>query len=654
MKTPCPPLLPSLLLVSSIFLQCLQAEDLSADSSAVSLEKVEVVATPVASQPTLDGFAVSTTHIGGDQLDDLKALDLASALRRTPGVSISRFNQVGAFGGTEGGAIFLRGLGSSRPGGEIKTLVNGVPKLNGVFNHPLLDLMSVDLADHIEVSTHAAPTSLGNAFGAVEVTTPRLDKQGSLLRTEAAAGSFGTVIERLDYGRKEGDFDTYFSQSHRRSDGERPDSDGRLDNYFLHLGWAFARVWDLSYEVDRTDNRATDPGLTTPQAGVASTKGETYETSDWLHIATLSHKYQKAEGFIRGYLNDGEGNWTRRQYSGNADSLNDWRLYGLRLRETLRPWEGGEALFGGDLDFDRGTTRSVPLAGLEGTFGPATMRVFSPYVGLSQTLVLGERATLTPSLGFRHYDHNELASKEAPQAGLVFQSGANRVHASFGRAVNYPGVEVRALSGLSIPALGQSWRSLRPEQVDQYELGVQHSFRPGTAVSLVFFRNEASERYVIAFPPPPPPRYVNLESYRTQGVELTAESSVTGNLALFGGISLMETTPDDVPYAPKTSTTGGLNWRFAPGWKLSVDASYGARMKVASQARTAGAANLVGVGAQFLLNARLSRHLRFGSSATRSAELYLSAENLTDRNFSYTPGYPIPGLNGLFGVKVTW
>ena len=104
------------------------------------------------------------------------------------------------------------------------------------------------------------------------------------------------------------------------------------------------------------------PGSREQPLGPPSTRGEIYETADWLHIATLTHHYGVATGTLRAYLNDGEGNWYRRQFSGNADSLNDWRLYGVRWRETLQPWEGGEIVAGADLDYDRGTSRSVPPA----------------------------------------------------------------------------------------------------------------------------------------------------------------------------------------------------------------------------------------------------------------------------------------------------
>jgi hypothetical protein len=60
------------------------------------------------------------------------------------------------------------------------------------------------------------------------------------------------------------------------------------------------------------------------------------------------------------------------------------------------------------------------------------------------------------------------------------------------------------------------------------------------------------------------------------------------------------------------------------------------------------------VGAHFLLNVRLARRFALGGREDLRGELYLAGENLTDRRFAYRPGYPIPGLNGMAGLRVEW
>ncbi len=618
------------------------------EEKPITLPAFDAVATPLAALPTTDRYAGAATTIGEQQLRDLAPLDFASALRRSPGVTITRYNQVGAFGGAEGGAVFLRGLGASRPGGEIKTTFDGVPKLNGIFNHPLLDLLSLDAAAAIHVHHRATPLEFGNAFGAVNIETPRVAVAGSRARASVAGGSFGTFTESVAYGAKRGGTDYYFAQGYRRSDGARPDADGELSNWFFRIGQDLNAHWNLSYRVNHGDNLTTDPGVDYPLSGVPSTKGETYETKDWLHLAVLEWNYERVSGSIRAYLNEGEGNWTRRQFSRNADSLNDWRLHGVRWRETLRLWEGGELLAGADLDAERGTSLSVPVTGAATQFGPDTTRLFSPYAGVSQELTVGG-VRVMPSVGVRYYDHDALGAEWSPQVGVVATAGRTEVRAGFSRAVNFPGLEVRALSTF-IPALGTSWQKLEAEKAEQWELAVRHDFGAAVA-SVTLFRNDVSNRYVIAFPPPPPPRYTNLGATRTQGAEFSVEAPLGSQAKVFAGATFLDADPGSTPYTPDQSYTVGANWTPAAGWQVSVDAAYVSRMHVVSAGRSVGATNPLTVGAQFSLNARVARRFTFGADGRTRLEVFVAGENLTDREFAYTPGYPIPGLNGIVGVR---
>lgn len=619
------------------------------EKEPVRLPDYETVATPLAGLPATDRHAAGVTTIGERQLQDLAPLDFASALRRSPGVTITRYNQVGAFGGSEGGAVYLRGLGASRPGGEIKTTFDGVPKLNGLFNHPLLDLLSLDAAAAIHVHHRATPLRFGNAFGVVDVETPRV-AAGSRARASVAGGSFGTFTESVAYGAKRGGTDYYFAQGYRASEGARAEASGRLTNWFLRVGQDLGEHWNLSYRVNHGDNVTTDPGVTPLQAGVASTKGETYATKDWLHLAVLEWRYARTSGSVRAYLNEGEGDWTRRQFSGQADSLNRWRLHGVRWRQTVRIGEGGELLAGADLDVERGTTVSVPVAGPRVTFGPGTTRLFSPYAGWSHELRAGDWR-VTPSVGVRRYEHDAAGGLWSPQAGLVATDGRTELRAGFSRAVNFPGLEVRALATFN-PALGTSWQRLAPEEAEQWEVAWRREFGAGAAASVTFFRNDVSNRYVIVPPPPPPPRFANIGAYRTEGVELVGEYTAGAGLKFFGGATLLRATPGDVPYVPETTFNAGMNWRPADGWQLSVDAAYVSRLHIASLGRSATAANPRTVGAQFALNARLARRFAVGAGGRTRLEVFVAGENLTDREFAYTPGYPIPGINGLVGVRL--
>lgn len=102
----------------------------------VRMEEVVVVASPIIEGNRVSNTGNQVTTVSRKQIDDLNAQDLPSALRHTPGVVISRHNYVGSFGGGDGGAVYIRGMGSSRPGAEIQMLVDGVPKYAGIWTHP--------------------------------------------------------------------------------------------------------------------------------------------------------------------------------------------------------------------------------------------------------------------------------------------------------------------------------------------------------------------------------------------------------------------------------------------------------------------------------------------------------------------------------------
>ena len=145
------------------------------EEKEITLEEVKVVASPIIEGNRVDDYGNRVTTVTGKQVEDLNALDFPSALRRTPGVTISRYNIVGSYGGDQGGSIYIRGMGGERPGAEIQTLVDGRPSFVGIWTHPLMDLMSVSNLGHVDVYKGAQPVLYGNSsYGVVNVVTKRM------------------------------------------------------------------------------------------------------------------------------------------------------------------------------------------------------------------------------------------------------------------------------------------------------------------------------------------------------------------------------------------------------------------------------------------------------------------------------------------------
>lgn len=245
------------------------------ESPVTRLEDITVVASPIIEGNETDRYAGQKTTVTEAQMEALNAQDLSTALRRSPGVNISRYNMVGSFGGATGGAVFIRGMGSSRPGAEIKTLVDGIPMYMSVWNHPLLDLMSIDPAFSIETYKSPQPHIFGNAFGVVNIVPKRQKTEGFVTRGETAYGRHDIYLAKVEHGGKKNNFDYYLGGGYRSSDGHRENADGELKVLYGRLGYAISSNWNLSCFTLWNDNYADDPGAEGADPGAREGRYET-------------------------------------------------------------------------------------------------------------------------------------------------------------------------------------------------------------------------------------------------------------------------------------------------------------------------------------------------------------------------------------------
>ncbi len=215
------------------------------EEQPVQLEPLSVVASPIIEENHLDLFSSMSSVVTEAQLRDQNALDLASALRRTPGVEITRFNPVGSFGGNEGGGVFIRGMGASRPGSEIKTYIDGIPLYMGVWGHPLLDLLPVNGMESITVYKGPQPQINGNNFGSINLTMKNAVDEGLHGNGRISGGMFATVSEQADIAGKFGDFDFMLAQGYARSDGHRDNAGGELRNVMGRLDYHLNEHWTI-------------------------------------------------------------------------------------------------------------------------------------------------------------------------------------------------------------------------------------------------------------------------------------------------------------------------------------------------------------------------------------------------------------------------
>lgn len=621
------------------------------DANTARLDAVRVVSSPIIKGNTVSRYGFESTVVTEAQIHDLNAQDIASALRRTPGVTISRYNPVGSFGGGAGGGIFIRGAGSSRPGGELAMLYDGVPRMNPIWSHPLLDMISIDPAGSIDVYKAAQPQTFGNAHVAVDVKPKRMQEEGFKTKTGAQYGTYNTFAQTAEHGGKKGPADYYVGQSFRSSEGHRVHSNGQLENYYGRLGFQVQENWNISWFGNFSDNYTFDPG----EKDSAKNDGR-YATWDSLNTLTFANDYKNAFGHVKFYYNQGDARWDG-ENGGRNDTKMEWEVFGARSRETITPWKGGELIVGLDIDSMNGkqTNRTSQ-------FSEHTFNIYSPYLALSHQFGEKDSWYLIPSAGFRQYWHNEFDEEPSPQAGLILGYKDTEMHFGYSRSVVYPGLNVVIMSEVISPPLKKNnpkgWKELSAETMDHFELGVSHIFNSVFQADITGFYDEGHDRYRMYSKPGTmmPAGFENIDEYKKYGMETTFTVTPTDDLNLFAAASFLKTEPFYMPYAPRWTLTGGANWRFMENFQITADATYRESMYTNGWSRAVSNPNAQRskVKDSFLVNAKLSYFFDAPSMHIEEGELFIAGENLTDTQYEYLPGYPMPGATVMCGLNLTF
>jgi len=630
---------------------CLSGASIHANTNTPArLPEVVVTGTPIIEENRLTPLAGQVTTVSKEQIKELNAQDLPSALRRTPGVVISRHNPVGSFGGGEGGAVFIRGMGASRPGTEIAMTMDGISRFVGLWTHPLMDTLSVDNAARLDVYKGAQPVLFGNmAFGVVDIVTKRQTNPGFHTELQLACGSYDTWVETAEHGGRTGPLDYYLVQSYRTSDGHRTNASGELQNYLGRIGYDITEHWNISLLYNRTDNSAKDPG----DIRTGINQGQFDTTTDF-GVVTLANHFERADGWIKVYWDHGAIDWVDQYNSttkaNDVDTLTRWDNYGLKARETFRPWDGGELMAGLDIDYISGKATFVSPPAPTTQWGRETFRIVQPYGMVAQQFDLADGIWIKPSAGVRGFFHDNFDNEAGPQAGLVLNIRDTQLHFGYARGVNYPGIFVKTQAQLWMPGDNKE-NLLQAETLDHFEAGIRQDFGKKLRLEVTGFLDNGHNRIVTVPPPPFPPTWQNAGAFDTHGIEGTVTYRPINDLALFAGVTWLRADPGDLPYTPKWTASAGASWRFLKHFTLNVDGSFVDDQIVLSRGRSSTAINTAQVDSYFLLSARLAYAFPLPWSSGRG-ELFVAGENLTDINYEYKPGYPMPGINGMGGIRL--
>lgn len=407
----------------------------------------------------------------------------------------------------------------------------------------------------------------------------------------------------------------------------------------------------MTLTIDRTDGRASDPGrIDRPQPAIRPY----FDTQDSFALLTLSHRTDHGEGTLKLYYDDGQINWRQWNESPNPAQRyafftdTDWKNYGLKAEERLTPWRGGEIRAGLDLDFYGGDSVETRPTSSKTFFTPA-FRNRAAWVLASHTFT--GRWSVTPAVGLRLNQSRHFGSDWAGQAGLVLeQAAAGKFHVNLSRGYNLPGVWAAVMFGnFGRPS---EFSQLRPETVENLEFGWSRGFGANAQLDLTLFRARVKDglRFV---PPPPRPSFQNIGRYDVEGLEMALALKLAPGLELFLGGTATTADPANTPETPRRTGSLGLHWTPASRWTLDLDAQHLGEYTALNPryADPAVIPNPERAGGFTLVNSRIAWRPAFAPSPGQLT-LFLAGENLTDRDYIYRPGYPMPGRN--FCAGLTW
>ena len=616
----------------------------AAEAAPAELPRLEVSATPIVRTEVFTKDGAEMWQVGREQLALQNSRDLQGALRRVPGVTISRYSPVGSYGGAQGGSIYVRGLGTARPGGDLRIMMDGAPRGSGVWSHPLLDSLPVEFLEEVSVQKSPHPAHLADAFAGVEMRTRRRREEGYEAETDLAYGRYGSFFTSLSAGVKEGIIDGYGGLAYKRSQGLRVHSDAQAADAFGRVGIDLSETANLNFLYTHTESRTEDPGPT----GLPPPRLDRFDLGTDLY----SVRFELNEDFLEGesilYFEHGAIAWHKDHLSdgnlmspaGDADTT--WLNFGTRHRYTAHlagAWDVTGAL---DVMSERGHTANTREDNHRRVFGfKGQMLNISGYGGTSYAWRMGAW-TLTPAIGARVYHHTIYSDESAPTGSLTLDYDEKvTAFVTASRAVHYPGIYTRAVS----PTFARE--AIDAETMNYLSTGLRfHPFEDWQA-SVSFFRRETDnqvERTTLG--------YLNVGEQRAHGVETSAQWDPFENLSFFGSLCYTCAETHPASRLPEWTATLAATWKPFEWLSLTLDGQYIGAMRSYSVRMPTPAATQKKLDDGILVNFRAGVPFSLGERLT--GEAYVALENLTGTHYEYYPGYPIGGMMWTIGCRLNW
>jgi vitamin B12 transporter len=617
--------------------------------------------------------AGTVREVTAEEIQNKDARTLDQALQLLPGVEL----RTGAQGIPR---VDIHGFRSR----HVLLLLDGMP-LNSTYDGQFdPSIIPTENIAKIKVSygTSSVLYGQGGLGGVINIITKK-GKEGLHGKASGEVGTGASRLARFNMGGTEKDVDFFVSGSMASQDdfplaydfqatplqgsGSRDNSDARRNNLFGNIGYSPTENWDIglvasfvngNFGVPPSTQQSTksdpDPFASNPKyervnhfQGFNTQLSTSYDLPGPVDIRAWGYYNQYAEDRTR-YDDDNYNSMTTKNtYFEDGTST----IWGGTVQTGLDLTSAGSftlALDAQKQEYDsKGKIRDVKV-GKEYEFSnfDNAWSLWLYSASLEYQITLFDRLGLV--LGYGHYwqnkDSGSSENKGSYMAGAYYDIlKGSRVRGSFAKKIRFPSLR-------QLYSIGEGNSDLVPETSYNYELGFEQALPKNSRVAVTGFLSDV-DNYIEK--PYNDDYFQNYDKYRFQGFEVTAETRFIEQLMLRLGYTFMDSQDDspgsqkdELQYRPRNKLTLEGKYTFYFDFSIYANVIYLADQVYYSRSKPFEKADLDNYA---IVNLKLNQQLFNGF-----LDVYLGADNLFDKNYEESYGFPASGRTVYGGVAVNF